>query len=53
MYGKGEVPVTADDTGLILIQRGEDVLFDPKTIASAESKPITDDHPDDWVNPEN
>lgn len=53
MYGKGEVPITADDTGLILIQRGEDVLFDPKTIASAESKPITDDHPDDWVNPEN
>ena len=53
MYGKGEVPVTADDTGLILIQRGEEVLFDPKTIASAESKPITDDHPDDWVNPEN
>ena len=53
MYAKGEVPVTADDTGLILIQRGEDVLFDPKTIASAESKPITDDHPDDWVNPEN
>ena len=43
MYGDGEVPVTADNTGLILIQRGEDVLFDPKTIASAEGKPITDD----------
>ena len=53
MYGDGEVPVTADNTGLILIQRGEDVLFDPKTIASAEGKPITDDHPEDWVGPEN
>ncbi|EFF82119.1 hypothetical protein HMP0015_2401 [Acinetobacter haemolyticus ATCC 19194] len=53
MYAEGEVPVTADNTGLILIQRGEDVLFDPITIASAESKPITDDHPDDWVSPDN
>ena len=53
MYADGEVPVTADNTGLILIQRGEDVLFDPITIASAESKPITDNHPDDWVNPDN
>lgn len=53
MYADGEVPVTADNTGLILIQRGEDVLFHPITIASAESKPITDDHPDDWVTPDN
>lgn len=53
MYGEGEVPVSADSTGLILIQRGEDVLFDPKTIASFEGKPVTDDHPDDWVTPEN
>ncbi|MDC4276275.1 DUF2213 domain-containing protein [Acinetobacter baumannii] len=53
MYGDGEVPVTADSTGLIIIYRGEDVLFDPITIASAESKPITDDHPDDWVTPDN
>lgn len=53
MYGEGEVPVTADNTGLILIQRGESVLFDPKTIASFEGKPVTDDHPDDWVTPDN
>lgn len=53
MYGEGEVPVSADSTGLILIQRGEDVLFDPKTIASFEGKPVTDDHPDDWVTPDN
>ncbi len=53
MYGNGEVPVTADNTGLIIIERGEDVLFDPRTIASFEGKPVTDDHPDDWVSPEN
>lgn len=53
MYGKDEVPVTADDTGLILVQRGEQDLFDPITIASFEGKSVTDDHPDDWVSPEN
>ncbi|MGV0885994.1 DUF2213 domain-containing protein [Acinetobacter venetianus] len=53
MYADGEVPVTADNTGLILIYRGEDILFDPITIASAESKSVTDDHPDDWVSPDN
>lgn len=53
IYGDGEVPVDADDTGLIQIYRGEDVLFAPTTIASIEGKPVTDDHPDDWVTPEN
>ncbi|WP_407323591.1 DUF2213 domain-containing protein [Acinetobacter pittii] len=53
MYAVGEVPVTADNTGLIIIYRGEDVLFHPITIASAEGKPVTDDHPSDWVTPDN
>ncbi|RZG78616.1 DUF2213 domain-containing protein [Acinetobacter sp. WCHAc060033] len=53
MYGDGEVPVTADDKGLIIIERDEDALFNPQTIASFEGKPVTDDHPDDWVSPEN
>lgn len=53
IYGNGEVPVTADNTGIIIIERDEDVLFDPRTIASFEGKPVTDDHPDDWVSPEN
>ncbi len=53
MYGDGEVPVTADNTGLILIQRGEEDLFDPKTMASFEGKAVTNDHPGDWVNPSN
>ncbi|EKU67872.1 DUF2213 domain-containing protein [Acinetobacter pittii] len=53
MYADGEVPITADNTGLIIIYRGEDVLFHPITIASAEGKPVTDDHPSDWVTPDN
>ena len=53
IYGDGEVPVTADDKKLIVIERDEDALFNPQTIASFEGKPVTDDHPDDWVSPEN
>lgn len=52
LYGDGEVPVTAD-AGLIVITRGDEDLFRPETIASFEGKPITDDHPDDWVTPDN
>lgn len=52
LYGEGEVPVTAD-AGLIVITRGDDDLFRPETIASFEGKPITNDHPDDWVTPDN
>lgn len=53
LYADGEVPVTADNSGLIIIERGEDILFDPRTIASFEGKSVTDDHPKDWVTPEN
>ncbi|MDR0238129.1 DUF2213 domain-containing protein [Acinetobacter sp.] len=53
VYGDGEVPVKPDHTGLIQVYRGNDVLFSPTTISSTEGKPITDDHPDDWVTPDN
>lgn len=52
LYGEGEVPVTAD-AGLIVINRGDGDLFSPQTISSFEGKPVTNDHPDDWVKPEN
>ena len=52
LYGEGEVPVTAD-AGLIVITRGDDDLFSPQTISSFEGKPVTNDHPDTWVAPEN
>ena len=53
IYGDGEVPVTADKDKIVIIERDEDILFDPRTVASFEGKPVTDDHPDDWVNPDN
>lgn len=53
IYGDGEVPVKPDNTGLIQVYRGDDVLFAPTTIASTEGKPVVDDHPDDWVTPKN
>ena len=52
LYGEGEVPVTAD-AGLIVITRGDDDLFSPQTISSFEGKPVTNNHPDTWVAPEN
>lgn len=51
LYGEGEVPVEPGKDGIIRINRGEDVLFDPKTIASFEGKDIVDDHPDEDVTP--
>lgn len=45
-------PVTAD-AGLIIVTRGDDDLFSPQTISSFEGKPVTNNHPDTWVAPEN
>jgi len=35
------------------IYRHPDDVFDPATIASFEGKPVTDEHPPDFINPEN
>lgn len=53
LYGDGEIPVEPDNTGLIVVTRGDDDLFRPETMASAEGKPVTNNHPEDWVKPEN
>lgn len=44
-----------DDNGneFIDINRSEEQVFDPKTIASFENKPLTIEHPDNSVNPSN
>jgi len=52
-YGPGEVPIDAGQDGIIRIDRSEADVFDPKTIASFAGKPVTDDHPDEDVNPDN
>lgn len=52
LYADGEVPVEATPDGLIKINRSPEEVFRPETIASFEGKPVTLDHPDDFVTPE-
>lgn len=53
LYAEGEVPVDADSSGIIRVERDAAAVFDAETLASFEAKPVTDDHPDEEVNPEN
>lgn len=52
LYADGEVPVEATPDGLIKINRSPGEVFRPETIASFEGKPVTLDHPSDFVTPE-
>ena len=54
LYGPDEIEgATPGPDGIIKAHRSEDDVFDDKTIRSALGKPITNDHPDGDVNPEN
>lgn len=52
-YKQGEVPIESDDLGDIEVERTPDVLFSQDCIASFEGKPITLNHPPDFVAPDN
>lgn len=53
-YMKSELyPDCADDHSEIEIDRKSEQVFAPNTLASFEDKPITLDHPQENVNPEN
>lgn len=52
-YVQGEVPVEAGLDGLIRISREPVEVFRPETLASCVGKPVTVDHPDEFVNPTN
>lgn len=59
LYAEGELTVEdgsdaieAKD-GIIKVTRGTDDLFSPETIASFEGKPVTLNHPEDFVAPDN
>ena len=52
-YFTGEVPVTPDVNGSINIMRDAEEVFHPSAIASFEGKPITMQHPDEAVTPDN
>lgn len=52
LYNPGETPVTPGK-GATVISRTVEDIHDPATIASFEGKPVTINHPDDFVTPEN
>lgn len=53
VYGPNETPIAPGSDGYVHIKREEEAVFDPIYMASLEGKTITDDHPEDDVNPDN
>jgi len=53
IYGPDETPIDAGPDGLVKIFRDDDEVFRPETMASLLGKPVTNDHPDEDVTPEN
>jgi hypothetical protein len=51
-YGPGETPVKTRD-GVAHISRDAATLFDERTLASFNGKPVVDEHPDTDVSPNN
>jgi uncharacterized protein len=52
-YAYFELPELEAKDGVIVADRTADVLFSAETLASFEGKPITIDHPPDFVTPAN
>lgn len=53
IYGKDETPLDVGKDGIVKIYRDDSEVFRAETIASANGKPVTNDHPDEDVVPEN
>lgn len=51
VYGPDETPIAAGPEGIVKIFREDMDIFRNETIASAQGKPVTNDHPDDDVTP--
>lgn len=51
LYAEGELPLQGDNVGEIRVERNPDEVFCKETIASFEGKPVTLDHPEEFVNP--
>lgn len=52
LYADGEVPVEPGRDGIIRIERTAEEVFRPETLASFEGKPVTMDHPAEFVTPD-
>lgn len=53
IYGEGETPLEVGDDGTVKVTRDEKDVFNPKTMASFEGKPVTITHPTEFVTPQN
>ena len=53
LYGPDETPLKVGKDGLVHVQREEDEVFRPETMASFEGKDVVDEHPEEGVSPEN
>lgn len=51
IYGPNETPIEAGPEGLVKIFREPEDVFHLQTIASAQGKPVTNDHPEKDVTP--
>lgn len=52
LYSSDEVPIESKN-GEVKVIRDEESVFDPDTMASFEGKPVTINHPPDFVTPDN
>lgn len=52
-YVASELPDLEDKDGVIEVERDPEVVFSPETIGSFIGKPVTIDHPNDPVTPDN
>lgn len=53
VYGPGETPIKTGGDGRVKISRDAKEVFAPKSMASLQGKPVTDDHPPVDVEPGN
>lgn len=52
-YAAIELPGVEDKDGVVQVERHEDDVFDPESMASFEGVPVTVEHPSDPVTPSN
>ena len=53
LYSADEIPLEGSANGEIRIERTPEEVFRPETIASFEGKPVTVEHPNEFVTPDN
>lgn len=53
IYGPNETPIEAGEDGLVRIFREDTEVFNEITLASANGKPVVNDHPSGDVTPDN